>query len=160
SRRAAASRRCWHDQPVGVTTHQGRRLMRSTTRRRFAGVAAILAAGALVVGCDDTDLSAALGGDTTSATSQEPATGAAAGVDPDTGDVVLTAETTADGEVPQTAPGAPAWQLTTAEHAETLDKLDQIPVKGKAPKTGYDRDAFGPAWTDSVDVEFGRNGCR
>jgi hypothetical protein len=32
--------------------------------------------------------------------------------------------------------------------------LAQLPVKGRAPRTGYDRDQFGPAWKD-VD----RNGC-
>jgi hypothetical protein len=30
----------------------------------------------------------------------------------------------------------------------------QLPMKGRAPRTGYDRDQFGPAWKD-VD----RNGC-
>lgn len=33
-------------------------------------------------------------------------------------------------------------------------QLDALPVKGKAPKTGYNRDQFGPAWKD-VD----HNGC-
>lgn len=37
--------------------------------------------------------------------------------------------------------------------------LGQLEVKGRAPKTGYDRDLFGQAWTDDVSVEFGRNGC-
>ena len=32
--------------------------------------------------------------------------------------------------------------------------LARLPVKGRAPKTGYDRDEFGPSWSD-VD----RNGC-
>jgi Protein of unknown function (DUF1524) len=32
--------------------------------------------------------------------------------------------------------------------------LAGLPVKGRAPQTGYDRDRFGPAWSD-VD----RNGC-
>lgn len=32
--------------------------------------------------------------------------------------------------------------------------LETLPVKGRAPKTGYSRTQFGPAWTD-VD----RNGC-
>jgi hypothetical protein len=32
--------------------------------------------------------------------------------------------------------------------------LAALPVKGRAPKTGYDREQFGPAWAD-VD----RNGC-
>jgi hypothetical protein len=34
------------------------------------------------------------------------------------------------------------------------DVLATLPVKGRAPKTGYDRDHYGPAWFD-VD----RNGC-
>ncbi|GAA4523533.1 hypothetical protein GCM10023096_52310 [Nonomuraea ferruginea] len=33
-------------------------------------------------------------------------------------------------------------------------KLEKLAVKGRAPKTGFDRDKFGPAWAD-VD----RNGC-
>ena len=35
-----------------------------------------------------------------------------------------------------------------------LAQLETIPVKGRAPKTGYSREEFGPAWAD-VD----RNGC-
>jgi hypothetical protein len=35
-----------------------------------------------------------------------------------------------------------------------VDVLATLAVKGRAPKTGYDRDQFGPAWSD-VD----RNGC-
>jgi len=35
-----------------------------------------------------------------------------------------------------------------------VDVLATLPVKGRAPQTGYDRDQFGPAWAD-VD----RNGC-
>lgn len=35
-----------------------------------------------------------------------------------------------------------------------LAALDQLPVKGRAPKTGYSRDEFGPAWTDTDG-----NGC-
>lgn len=37
---------------------------------------------------------------------------------------------------------------------EILLTLEQIPVKGRAPKTGYSRAAFGPQWSD-ID----RNGC-
>lgn len=32
-------------------------------------------------------------------------------------------------------------------------------VKGRAPKTGYSRAQFGPAWTDDVTVAGGHNGC-
>ncbi|WP_306575858.1 HNH endonuclease family protein [Isoptericola croceus] len=45
-------------------------------------------------------------------------------------------------DVEQAAPGT------------ALAALDDLAVKGRAPKTGYDRDEFGPAWAD-VD----RNGC-
>jgi hypothetical protein len=38
--------------------------------------------------------------------------------------------------------------------AEALAQLQSIPVKGRAPKTGYSRHKFGPAWAD-VD----HNGC-
>ena len=40
-----------------------------------------------------------------------------------------------------------------------LAVLEDIPVKGRAPRTGYARDKFGPAWTDDVDVQGGHNGC-
>ena len=32
-------------------------------------------------------------------------------------------------------------------------------MKGRAPKTGYSRAQFGPAWTDDVTVADGHNGC-
>ncbi|TDK26401.1 DUF1524 domain-containing protein [Arthrobacter crusticola] len=51
-----------------------------------------------------------------------------------------------------TAPGAPAAPMPPAGTA--LAGLEALPVKGRAPKTGYDREKFGPAWAD-VD----RNGC-
>ncbi|MCU1519770.1 MAG: hypothetical protein JWN19_155 [Arthrobacter sp.] len=38
--------------------------------------------------------------------------------------------------------------------SKALDVLATLPIKGRAPKTGYSRDQFGQAWTD-VD----RNGC-
>jgi hypothetical protein len=34
-----------------------------------------------------------------------------------------------------------------------------LPVKGRAPLTGYSRAQFGPAWTDDVTVADGHNGC-
>ena len=45
----------------------------------------------------------------------------------------------------------------------TADTLRQarlaLPIKGRAPKTGYDRSLFGDAWTDDVTVADGHNGC-
>ena len=34
-----------------------------------------------------------------------------------------------------------------------------LPVKGRAPKTGYARAKFGQAWSDDVSVGLGHNGC-
>lgn len=42
----------------------------------------------------------------------------------------------------------------SASPARALDVLATIPVKGRAPKTGYSRDQFGQAWADTD-----RNGC-
>ncbi|OCI32812.1 HNH endonuclease family protein [Oerskovia enterophila] len=57
------------------------------------------------------------------------------------------------GEVPGVqapAPSAPAG----ADHLAARATLETLTVKGKAAKTGYTREQFGPAWSD-VD----RNGC-
>lgn len=40
-----------------------------------------------------------------------------------------------------------------------LELLEEIPIKGRAPTTGYRRSMFGRPWTDDVDVELGHNGC-
>ena len=42
---------------------------------------------------------------------------------------------------------------------DVLATLDTLPVKGRAPKTGYERSRFGDSWTDDVTVADGRNGC-
>lgn len=38
-------------------------------------------------------------------------------------------------------------------------KLDILPIKGRAPKSGYSRSQFGDAWSDDVSVPYGHNGC-
>jgi len=53
------------------------------------------------------------------------------------------------------APAAPApANPSTVDAAHASAMLDSIPVKGRAPKTGYTREAFGPAWSDTD-----HNGC-
>ncbi|GLB64055.1 hypothetical protein NCCP2495_19340 [Dietzia sp. NCCP-2495] len=59
------------------------------------------------------------------------------------------------GEPAPPAPGPPPDPLIPAARAA----VGQLEVKGRAPKTGYDRDLFGQAWSDDVGVEFGHNGC-
>ncbi|MGW1883280.1 HNH endonuclease family protein [Streptomyces sp. NPDC001970] len=47
-----------------------------------------------------------------------------------------------DGEAPAGAPGS------------ALAAVESLTVKGRAPRTGYEREEFGPAWADTDD-----NGC-
>lgn len=54
---------------------------------------------------------------------------------------------------------APAPSAAADSTAETLATLDSLPIKGRAPKTGYSRDLFGQRWTDDAAVEYGHNGC-
>ncbi|CBT74515.1 MULTISPECIES: HNH endonuclease family protein [Glutamicibacter] len=43
---------------------------------------------------------------------------------------------------------------STEDYAAALELLDEIDIKGRAPKTGYSRDQFGDGWKDPD-----RNGC-
>ncbi len=54
---------------------------------------------------------------------------------------------------------APDAATPASQSAPALAKLDKLPIKGRAPKTGYDRERFGPAWSDDVTVPDGHNGC-
>lgn len=60
-----------------------------------------------------------------------------------------------------TAAQADTAPQTTASipSREALATLDKLRVAGRAAKTGYSRDQFGPAWSDDVSVPGGRNGC-
>ncbi|MEV5054302.1 DUF1524 domain-containing protein [Arthrobacter sp. LAR12-1-1.1] len=51
-------------------------------------------------------------------------------------------------------PGVGAPHQLPAFASKALEVLATLPVKGRAPKTGYSREQFGPAWSD-VD----HNGC-
>ncbi|MGA4778580.1 HNH endonuclease family protein [Cellulosimicrobium sp. AB352] len=51
-------------------------------------------------------------------------------------------------------PDATASPDPSVDVEEVRALLDELEVKGRAPKAGYDRDLFGPAWADTD-----RNGC-
>ena len=53
----------------------------------------------------------------------------------------------------------PSGQALVDQSVKALDTLESLEVKGRAPKTGYSRDEFGPNWSDDVTVAFGGNGC-
>ena len=60
-----------------------------------------------------------------------------------------------DGTKPGLGPIRSAADLQAAR-----DLIAKVGTAAAGPRDGYDRDAFGPAWTDSVDgVALGRNKC-
>lgn len=77
--------------------------------------------------------------------------------------VLTSAETSAPVVAP--APATPRAVAIAEPVADpdlanaALAKLATLPIKGRAPKTGYERDQFGQAWTDDVAVAGGHNGC-
>jgi hypothetical protein len=72
--------------------------------------------------------------------------------------------------------GSPGPQDTTGRGGPALAAVDSLPVKGRAPRTGYDRDRFGSPWADTdsndcgtrddilkrdlTDVRFGGDRCK
>ena len=70
--------------------------------------------------------------------------------------VSATATTTA-----RSSPGAASAPSPSSPAAagSALRALAGLPVKGRAPLTGYRRAEFGDAWTDDVPVDGGHNGC-
>src|SRR5699024_6452551 len=65
---------------------------------------------------------------------------------------------TATAARPDSAPSAtsPSPASTSAgASSPARGALDSLPVKGRAPRTGYDRAQFGQAWSDAVTVDGG-----
>lgn len=55
------------------------------------------------------------------------------------------------------SPGTPAPGTSPIDGIRSA--LNQLEIKGRAPKTGYARDEFGQRWSDDISAEFGHNGC-
>lgn len=125
--------------------------LRFRSRKVAMWVTAVSAVGFLLTG--------SLANVVLSAGVEDPASPAAA--TPDTSDEA--SSVTSDAATPEaTAAASPAASPTPTPEATTptpqastaLALLATLDVKGRAPKTGYDRDQFGQRWLD-VD----RNGC-
>ncbi|GII99919.1 excalibur calcium-binding domain-containing protein [Sediminihabitans luteus] len=117
------------------------------TSRRGATVVGGLALVALVVGGS---LGAGVTDDVPAAASSTPAASSAG-----------TARPTATGTASPSAAPTPSAEATASSGATggsatgtAAAALAELDVKGRAPKTGYDRDAYGPAWADTD-----HNGC-
>ena len=76
-------------------------------------------------------------------------------LDAPTSSTSATAPTTTANDSLDNAPNTPAAPAPNP----ALEQLNALPVKGRAPKTDYEREQFGQAWSDDVTVEFGHNGC-
>lgn len=61
-------------------------------------------------------------------------------------------------DVPSEGASAPVLPQAVDVAAARAD-LAALRIKGRAPMTGYDRGAFGPAWSDDTDDQWGHNGC-
>jgi hypothetical protein len=70
-----------------------------------------------------------------------------------------TPDVTSAGSDRTREPAAEGQATLAPDVATVLAMLHTLPVKGRAPKTGYDRALFGTAWTDDVTVGGGHNGC-
>ncbi|WP_015057018.1 MULTISPECIES: HNH endonuclease family protein [Mycobacterium ulcerans group] len=60
---------------------------------------------------------------------------------------------------PLSSESSPPAQPADVNGPAALAKLATLPVKGRAPKTGYDRSLFGHPWSDDVTVTDGHNSC-
>lgn len=61
--------------------------------------------------------------------------------------------------VPSVPAPSTSQSASAAPAGTALAGLAALPVKGRAPMTGYARSEFGDAWTDDNDAPFGHNGC-
>jgi hypothetical protein len=56
--------------------------------------------------------------------------------------------------------GSRLTPLPASEEPAALATIEQLSTKGRDAKTGYDRDEFGPSWTDkATPVLYSGNGC-
>nr|WP_314141076.1 DUF1524 domain-containing protein [uncultured Rhodococcus sp.] len=129
----------------------------STSRRKWPWAAGAALTGLLLIGL-------ASQAESTDPAAQEAAVSAASATTLSTPPAANAAPALpiAPAATPETmAPPAPVEPvISDADSAQAaLSALATLPIKGRAPKTGYDRDLFGQSWTDDVDVEFGHNGC-
>lgn len=144
----------------------GRRSWAWLPAKRKAGAVAIAAALALFIGgavalprVAGADLEAASSESTAKATTAKASPTATAEASPSATPTATPTDTgePLDPENPSVlAAGATAAapNAQPAYASKALDVLATLPIKGRAPKTGYDRAQFGQAWAD-VD----RNGC-
>ncbi|MEU9581192.1 HNH endonuclease family protein [Streptomyces chilikensis] len=113
-------------------------------RRALGALSALAAAVVLASGCEATG----------SLTDNSPSEGAGSPTGAADAGRAVSPLDNPDG----TEPGLAAVS-SDADRAEARRLIGKVAVKGRGPRTGYDRDEFGEAWLDTADVPFSRNGC-
>ncbi|MGC5168195.1 GmrSD restriction endonuclease domain-containing protein [Luteimicrobium sp. DT211] len=146
---------------VGLATHRGAVGRRRGLSAGVTGAAVVaLIAGGAVAGTDDDPTPPSAGSAATSATDaptptvsrSAPPSGTPSPTAPTPTPTSAPRATSSARPTPTLTPTVP--RATTGAKTTALSVLALLPVKGRAPMTGYERSAFGPAWAD-VD----RNGC-
>ncbi|GGC78095.1 hypothetical protein GCM10011512_00790 [Tersicoccus solisilvae] len=145
---------------VALSPSSGPPRPRPVRIRPFGVVVTLLLAGA-VAGCADGASPGLAPLDTTSTSASSAARSSSAPAGHGTATLggtatPVTPRPSTAPVVPPPATPAPSAAPTTAKPAAGSARalLATLPVKGRAPKTGYRRDRFGPAWSDTD-----RNGC-
>jgi hypothetical protein len=119
---------------------------------RFAGVVTrcclVLVATSAVAACTTTSQTAPASG---------PGTGTGTGTPTAIRQSMTDQSSAATGRAVAQRP--PKSSAVIAVPGTALAALAALPVKGRAPKTGYQRAQFGESWTDDVSVDGGHNGC-
>jgi Excalibur calcium-binding domain/Protein of unknown function (DUF1524) len=161
--------RQWHAQPGGApvgASGQTRRGLIGTIRAHPV-LSSVIGVVTLVIVASG--IGSAVGGGNHSA-DRSPATGPVTTTRATSAHPSLTARAT-----PPSSAGSPSSQAPSRSAARPTQSptppsrraalgtavavLATIPLKGRAPKTGYSREQFGQAWSDDVNVPGGHNGC-
>ena len=131
-------------------------------RRTRAGIAAASLLTVALAGCAELDLDATPVGEEQEVASPDvnpfagdPSEPAPEPIPPEPAPAPAPEEAPAPPPPADAPPsGAPADLVNAARIG-----LPLLEVKGRAPKTGYERELFGQAWSDDVTVAGGHNGC-
>src|SRR5699024_5516147 len=70
-----------------------------------------------------------------------------------------TASSTSPSSTRSTRQSSSTTTSSPTGSSPALVTLETLPVKGRTPKTGYDRAMFGQAWSDDVTDDGEHNGC-
>jgi hypothetical protein len=122
--------------------------------RTITSTAAALTVALAATGCTGADTTTAPATASNAAVTASSSATAVSPTQSPTASSTSPATTQATSSSPSGTRSAQAQGTKAASAGTALAALEALDVKGRAPKTGYDRDQFGPAWTDTD-----RNGC-